>query len=90
MLAFLGALGQAGGLVIGKHGMGQYDAFAATQIRILAGTVGFAVLLTMLSWWPQVMRGLRHHGGLAYSFVGALFGPCVGVSFSLLAAYLMR
>ena len=41
VLALLGALGQAGGLVLSKLGMGEYDAFAATQIRVLAAVVGW-------------------------------------------------
>jgi drug/metabolite transporter (DMT)-like permease len=39
--AFLGAAGQATGYVLSKYGMGEYDAFAATQIRVIAGIVGF-------------------------------------------------
>ena len=33
--AFMGALGQAFGLISSKIGMGSYDAFSATQIRII-------------------------------------------------------
>lgn len=36
LFAFIGAVGQAVGLVFSKLGMGNYNAFAATQIRIIS------------------------------------------------------
>ena len=39
--AFMGTVGQASGLVLSKLGMKDYNPFAATQIRIIAGTIGF-------------------------------------------------
>lgn len=41
MLAFGGAIGQGVGLVLSKKGMGNYDAFAASHIRVIAGLIGF-------------------------------------------------
>ena len=38
--AFIGALGQSFGLIFSKMGMGSYDPFAATQIRIIFGIIG--------------------------------------------------
>lgn len=40
LYAFGGAVGQALGLVLSKFGMKNYDPFAATQIRIIAGIFG--------------------------------------------------
>lgn len=85
VLAFGGALGQAGGLVLSKIGMGKTDAFAATQIRVLAAIVGFAVVFTAIGWWPKVAAGLRQRRAVAYTTAGAMFGPFVGVSLSLYA-----
>jgi drug/metabolite transporter (DMT)-like permease len=85
LLAVGGALGQAGGLVLSKIGMGGYDAFAATQVRILAGLAGFLVLSTVLRWWPRVRMATAHPSGLGYTAFGALFGPTLGVSLSLIA-----
>lgn len=84
-LALGGALGQAGGLVLSKHGMGSYDAFAATQIRVMAGVVGFSVIFFVTRWWPRVRAGVRHRAGMAYTGLGAVFGPFLGVSLSLIA-----
>ncbi|MEM7049442.1 MAG: DMT family transporter [Acidobacteriota bacterium] len=84
-LGFGGALGQAVGLVLSKLGMGDYDPFAATQIRVLAGTVGYVVLFTLLRRWRQVGRSLGDRRALAFTSVGAFFGPFLGVSLSLVA-----
>jgi drug/metabolite transporter (DMT)-like permease len=80
-----GALGQAGGLILSKYGMGSYDAFSATQIRQIAGIAGFVVLFFFLRVWPQVFQALRNGKAMAATSTGAFFGPFLGVSFSLLA-----
>ena len=85
LLAIGGALGQATGLVISKKGMGDYDAFSATQIRVLTGIVGFAVLFIFMKRWPRVWAALRNGSAMKRITLGAFFGPFLGVSFSLLA-----
>lgn len=84
-LGFCGALGQAVGLVLSKLGMGDYDAIAANQIRVLGGAVGFSVLFVGLRRWPRVWAGLRDRVGMAYTAGGAVAGPLLGVTLSLLA-----
>jgi len=86
-LGFCGALGQAGGLVLSKLGMGGYDAVAATQVRVLAGIGGYAVLFLLFHWWPRMKPALHDRRALAFATVGAFFGPCVGVSLSLYAVH---
>ncbi|NQU54432.1 MAG: DMT family transporter [Bacteroidetes bacterium] len=85
LLAIGGALGQAAGLVISKKGMGEYDAFSATQIRVLTGIVGFTVLFFFMRRWPKVWSALKHKSAMKRITLGAVFGPFLGVSFSLLA-----
>jgi drug/metabolite transporter (DMT)-like permease len=85
LLGLGGALGQAVGLVLSKYGMEDYSALAATQIRVFAGIVGFAVLFAFIGWWPRVWRGLRNREGMVGTTVGAFFGPFLGVTGSLLA-----
>lgn len=80
-----GALGQAGGLVLSKHGMGDYDAFAATQVRILAGLAGFAAVYTVVGFWPRFFAALRDRVAVRQAAFGALLGPFLGVSLSLVA-----
>lgn len=85
ILAFGGAVGQATGLVLSKFGMQDYNAFAATQIRVFAGTVGFIVLFFILRRWHRVQSALRNRKAMKRVTIGAFFGPFLGVAFSLLA-----
>lgn len=84
LLALIATLGQAGGVVLGKHGMqqqgGMLDPFAATQIRVLAGIVGFALLVSATGSWPRVRRGARDGRAAALMLLGAVAGPFAGVS----------
>lgn len=88
LLALVGAMGQAGGLVLSKLGMQQYDPFAATQIRVLAGIIGFGVLFCAIGWWPKVWSALFNRPAMARIGLGAFFGPFLGVSLSLVAIQL--
>ncbi len=85
LLALGGALGQSAGLVISKKGMGDYDAFSATQIRVLTGVVGFTILFFFMKRWPRVWSALKNRSAMKRISLGAFFGPFLGVSFSLLA-----
>jgi len=83
--AFLGTVGQAAGLVLSKYGMGEYNVFAATQIRIIAGSIGFVILITLLRRWPRVVTASKDISIMKFISLGAFFGPFIGVYFSLLA-----
>lgn len=85
LFAFAGAVGQALGLVLSKFGMKDYDPFAATQIRIIAGIFGFVLLVTFLKRWRRVIEALSHVKGMQGITIGSFFGPFLGVSFSLIA-----
>jgi drug/metabolite transporter (DMT)-like permease len=85
LFAFGDALGQALGIVFSKFGMQQYSPFAATQIRIIAGIIGFIVLITLLRKWMSVRSALMDRKAMIPITVGSFFGPFLGVSFSLLA-----
>jgi len=87
-LALAAALGQAVQLVISKLGMGGYSPFGATQIRLISGMAGFAVLFFALSWWPKVFLALRDRPAMARVGLGAFFGPFLGVSLSLVSIQL--
>lgn len=85
LLALGGALGQAIGLVLSKKGMGSYNAFAASQIRVLAGIVGFAILFLIMKRYHRVWAALKNRSAMKRISLGSFFGPFLGVSFSLLA-----
>jgi drug/metabolite transporter (DMT)-like permease len=80
-----GAVGQALGLVLSKVGLKNYDPFAATQIRIIAGIFGYTALVTLFMRWGNVSRATRNRDGMLLTSLGAFFGPFLGVSFSLIA-----
>jgi len=83
--AFIGAVGQAVGLVFSKVGMGDYSAFAATQIRIITGIIGFAIVITVWKKWKNVSNAVKNKPALKRIGLGSVFGPFLGVSFSLYA-----
>lgn len=85
LFAFGGAIGQAGGYIIGKFGMADYDAFAATQIRVIAGIVGFVIIFTILKQWKKFGTVLKKPKNLKSAAIGSVFGPFLGISLSLYA-----
>jgi len=85
LLAFGGAVGQGTGLVLSKFGMQDMDPFAATQIRVITGFIGFSILFIVLKRWKKVFEAIKNKKAMRRIGVGAFFGPFLGVSFSLLA-----
>ncbi|MEO0322932.1 MAG: DMT family transporter [Myxococcota bacterium] len=84
-LAALGAVGQGVGLVVGKKGMGDYDPVAATQIRLYAGLLAFALLFTATRQWGRVRAALRDAQAMRLVSAGSVAGPALGVTLSLVA-----
>ena len=85
LLAFGGVVGQGVGLVLSKKGMGQYDAFAASHIRVITGIIGFAIIILITKRYGNLWNALQHIPAMKRIALGSLFGPFLGVSFSLLA-----
>ena len=83
--AFIGALGQGGGIVLSKYGMGEYNAFAATQVRVIISIIGFAIIISFLRRWKNVSGTFTNKSAMRGIVLGSVFGPFLGVSFSLLA-----
>lgn len=83
--AILGAVGQSIGLIFSKLGMGSFDPFASTQIRLIAGTFGWILLFLIFGWFPRLKRFTTDRKALGFTFFGAFFGPFLGVSFALTA-----
>ena len=83
--AFMGAVGQATGLVLSKFGMEDYDPFSATQIRVMAGIIGFAIVIHVFKKWNSVGLAMNNRMALWLMLLGATFGPFLGVSSSLIA-----
>ena len=85
LLALGGAVGQATGLVLSKKGMQDMNAFEATQIRIMAGVVGFTLVITLFKRWGHLLGALKDLRAMKFMTLGSFTGPFLGVSFSLLA-----
>lgn len=83
--AFLGALGQSVGLIFSKIGMGSYNPFAATQIRIITGFIGFFLLFLYKGNWKDIGVALKDKKAMTGITIGSLFGPFLGVSFALIS-----
>ena len=78
-LAFVGAFWQAVSLLLTKIGLTDYDAAAATTLRVLGGAVGYVVLITALRRWPGFTATLRAPRVMAILSMGAFVGPYLGV-----------
>ncbi len=85
LLALGGAVGQAAGLVLSKKGMQDMDPFSATQIRIMTGVIGFAIVITIFKRWKHLFGALKDLKAMKFMTLGSFTGPFLGVSLSLLA-----
>jgi Predicted permeases len=97
LLALGGTLGQAGGLILGKlgaamgsvHGDGSgaaaMDPFAGTEVRVIAGLLGFALIVSATRSWRGLGSALKDGKAIVSLSAGAFLGPFLGVSLSLLA-----
>jgi len=85
LFAFFGSIGQALGLVLSKYGMQDYNVFAATQIRIITGCIGFIILISLIKRWPKVKQAVSDSVSMKFIVIGSIFGPFLGVYVSLLA-----
>lgn len=85
IFALLGAVGQAMGLIFSKLGMGGYNPLAATQIRISAAFISFTVLITLRKKWPEIKEAWKDRTAIGNIALGAILGPFIGVTLSLVA-----
>jgi drug/metabolite transporter (DMT)-like permease len=83
--AFIGALGQAFGLIFSKFGMGSYNPFAATQIRVISAITGFLIIIAVSKKWKNLLITVKDFNAMKSISMGSFFGPFLGVSFSLIA-----
>lgn len=90
IMALLGTIGQASGVVISKLGMtmadgSTYNAFASTQIRIISSMICFALLILLTGRWSFLVKGFKNRVAIGEIALGSVFGPFIGVSLSLIA-----
>jgi drug/metabolite transporter (DMT)-like permease len=85
LLAVAGAVSGASGMVLARRGIGDYDAAAATYIRVLGSLPGYFVLLTLLRRWPAVLGAVRHTRAMTVLVAGSFVGPFLGVILCMVA-----
>ena len=89
------AMCQGVGLVLSKIGMDHYKAvndapewlipFSANFYRCIAGIVGFSLLLYFRDGMVPLREALHDKKGLSIATATTIFGPFIGVGFSLMA-----
>ena len=89
------AMCQGIGLVLSKIGMDHYEVsasmpewlvpFSANFYRCVAGIIGFAALLFMRGEIGHFREAVHDGKGLSVALATTIFGPFVGVGFSLMA-----
>ena len=88
------AMCQGVGLVLSKIGMDHFDAtampawlipFGANFLRCIVGLLGFSLLLCWRDGFRPLGEALHDVRGLAVATATTVFGPFVGVGFSLMA-----
>ena len=87
LLGFLAAVGQAVGLILAKQGLGgTFSPISANVIRMLAATTFIWTYYGLRGKIPESIEKLRAHPKVRYLLLaGAITGPVIGVSFSLLS-----
>lgn len=83
----IAAAGQAGGLTLSKQGMtGAFPPFAGTIIRMTAAIIFLWLTAILQREVKETTSSVRKYPiALGWTAFGALFGPVIGVSASLLA-----
>ena len=85
LLAFGGAAGQSGGMILGKLGMTGHDPLGSTFIRTFGGMAGFIPLILVTGALGRVIKGIEDKPAMLRLGIGAVAGPVLGVSAILLA-----
>ena len=95
LFAIGAAICQGVGLVLSKIGMDHYEAvaempawlvpFSANFFRCVVGIIGFTLLLYMREGFLPLREALHDRKGMSVAVATTLFGPFVGVGFSLMA-----
>jgi len=85
LFAFLSSVGQSVGMIFTKRGIGAYDPISGTQIRVAVGIIGFGIMSLLVERGRNLSTAVKDSSGMRITFVGAIFGPFLGVALSLFA-----
>lgn len=90
ILALVGAIGQGTGLVFAKKGI-YYEVgmilnpVSTALIRMVFGALFVWISILVAGRLGELRKALRNKAGLRFTAAGALIGPFLGVTFSMLA-----
>ena len=90
LFAVLATLGQAAGALLSKAAMASLEAIPASQIRLIGGVLGSAVLLSLTGQWKTLPAPLKEGRGRGILAVSVLLGTLVGMVLSMLAIKLTQ
>jgi len=90
LFAALATLGQAAGALLSKAAMASLEAIPASQIRLIGGVLGSAVLLSLTGQWKTLPAPLLEKRGRGILAVSVLLGTLVGMVLSMLAIKLTQ
>jgi drug/metabolite transporter (DMT)-like permease len=88
LFGFLGALGQASGLIFAKHAFqgGELNGFAASFIRLFSASI---IILPVATTFRRYKNPFSIYSKDSYSakviLIGTIFGPVLGITGSLIA-----
>lgn len=85
LYAFLASLAQAVGTISSKFGLMGMDALFATQVRLIGGALGMAVLFLLHRRWEKLGEVFRSANGRLTMLSGAVLGTLFGVVLSMVA-----
>jgi drug/metabolite transporter (DMT)-like permease len=90
LLALIGALGQGIGLVLAKKGIYlnpemTLNPLSATLMRMILGAMFVWVAMVGAGRFPELSKAMKSKEGIARTAAGALTGPFMGVTFSMVA-----
>jgi drug/metabolite transporter (DMT)-like permease len=86
--AFLGAVGQAVGLIFAKFAFnqGEINGFVATFVRIISALIVLYPIAHFTKRYITPVKVFRENKkGLIYTIIGSFIGPYLGITFSLIS-----
>jgi drug/metabolite transporter (DMT)-like permease len=88
--ALIGALGQGIGLVFAKKGIDfnpqvTLNPISATLMRLILGALFVWIVTIAARRFPELSRAVRNREGMTNTAAGALIGPFLGITLSMIA-----
>jgi drug/metabolite transporter (DMT)-like permease len=90
LFASIASIGQSIGMNLTKIGVEGYDAVSGTQIRAFTAIIGFGLASLIFERGKNIKKAIKNFEGLKYTGAGAVFGPFLGVTLSLVAIQRIR